>query len=107
MDNWLTVHSRAYSKVYLMCDILFILNLGGLVIFSIYYCKSKYSLEYLIEGDPDIDLTGLQNFSFSKEYDIDYSLSVSNLGTTGKLYFNCYTSKCHYEKTYRCTKTRC
>ena len=83
MDNWLTVHSKAYSKVYLLCDLLFVLNLGGLIIFSIYYHKSKYSLEYLIEDDPDIDLTGLKTFSFTRESDLEYSLSISNLGTTG------------------------
>ena len=107
MDNWLSVNYRAYSKVYLIYGLIFALNLGGLVIFSIYYCKSKYSLEYLIEDDPDIDLTGLESFSFSKEYDIEYFLSVSNLGTTGRLYLNCYTGKCHYEKTYSCIETRC
>jgi hypothetical protein len=64
-------------------------------------------LEYLIEDDPDIDLTGLESFSFARESDIEYALGISNLGTTGRLYLNCYTGKCHYEKTYRCTKTRC
>ena len=107
MDSWLSVHSHAYSKVYLIYGLLFALNIGGLVVFSIYYCKSKYSLEYLIEDDPDIDLTGLKSFSFSKTSDIEYSLDVSNLGTTGRLYLSCYTGKCHYEKAYRCTKTRC
>jgi len=107
MDNWLTVHSKAYSKVYLLCDLLFVLNLGGLIIFSIYYHKSKYFLEYLIEDDPDIDLTGLKTFSFTRESDLEYSLSISNLGTTGNLYLNCYAGTCYYKKTYKCTKTRC
>jgi len=107
MDYWLSVHSKAYSKVYLIFDLLFVLNLGGLIIFSIYYCKSKYSLEYLIEDDPDIDLTGLKSFSFSRISDVEYDLGISNLGTTGKLYLNCYTGKCYYEKEYECTETRC
>ena len=107
MDSWLSVHSHAYSKVYLIYGLLFALNIGGLVIFSIYYCKSNYSLEYLIEDDPDIDLSGLKSFSFTNAYDLEYSLGISNLGTTGRLYLHCYTGKCHYEKTYRCKKTRC
>ena len=107
MDSWLSVHSHAYSKVYLIYGLLFALNIGGLVIFSIYYCKSNYSLEYLIEDDPDIDLTGLKSFSFEKTNDVEYSFDVSNLGNTGKLYLHCYTGKCHFEKTYECTVTRC
>ena len=107
MDSWLSVHSQAYSKVYLIYGLLFALNLGGLAIFSLFYCKSKYSLEYLIEDDPDIDLTGLKSFSFTKESDLEYNLSISNLGTTGRLYLNCYTGECQFEKTYRCKKTRC
>ena len=39
-------------------------NLGALVVLSISYCKSTYSLELLEENDPDIDLTGLKSFSF-------------------------------------------
>ena len=107
MDSWLSVHSQAYSKVYLIYGLLFAWNLGSLIIFSVFYCKSKYSLEYLIEDDPDIDLTGLKNFSFTKAYDVEYSLGISNLGTTGKLYLNCFTGKCHYEYSYSCTTTRC
>ena len=107
MESLLTVHAKAFPKVYLMCDILFLLNLAGLTIFSIYYCKSKYSLDLLIEDDPDIDLRGLKSFTFSRTYDVEYTLGVSNLGTTGRLYLSCYTGRCHYEKTYECTKTRC
>jgi len=107
MDYWLSVHSKAYSKVYLIFDLLFVLNLGGLIIFSIYYCKSKYSLEYLIEDDPDIDLTGLKSFSFTRISDVEYDLGISNLGTTGKLYLNCYTGECHYEGEYQCTDEIC
>ena len=107
MDSWLSVHSQAYSKVYLLYVLLVVLNLGGLIIFSIYYCKSKYSLEYLIEDDPDIYVAGLESFSFGAKSDIEYKEGVSNLGTTGKLYLKCYKGKCYYEKTYTCIKTRC
>ena len=71
MESLLTVHAKAFPKVYLMCDILFLLNLAGLTIFSIYYCKSKYSLDLLIEDDPDIDLRGLKSFTFSRTYDVE------------------------------------
>ena len=78
MKNWLTVNFKAYSKVYLIYSLIFVLNLGGLIIFSFFYCKSKYSLEYLIEEDPDIDLTGLESFSFIKDSDVEYDLNISN-----------------------------
>ena len=64
MDEWLTVHSTAYSKVYFLYGLVFAINLGALVVLSINYCKSTYSLEFLEENDPDIDLTGLKGFSF-------------------------------------------
>ena len=32
---------------------------------------------------------------------------MSNLGTTGKIYFDCYEGKCHYKKTYLCSGTHC
>ena len=107
MDSLLSVHSQAYSKVYLIYGLLFALNLGGLIIFTVFYCKSKYSLVYLIEDDPDIDLTGLKSFSFTKASDLDYHLGKSNLGTIGRLYLNCFLGKCYYEESYSCTRTTC
>jgi len=107
MKQWLKVHSRAYSKVNLLYGLLLGLNLLSLIICTIYYCINKYSFENFIEDDPDIDLTGLKSFSFTGKYDLYYKADLSNLGTTGKLYFDCYTGKCKYEKTYSCTKETC
>jgi hypothetical protein len=60
-------------------------------------------LEYLIEEDPDIDLTGLKSFSFIKDSDVEYDLNISNLGTTGRLYLDCFTGKCNYKRSYSCS----
>ena len=107
MDDWLSVHSHAYSKVYLLYGLVFVVNLGALVVLSINYCKSTYSLELLEENDPDIDLTGLQGFSFGSYSNMEYSPEMSNLGTTGKLYFDCFTGKCEYKERYTCYKESC
>ena len=107
MDDWLSVHSHAYSKVYLLYGLVFVVNLGALVVSSINYCKSTYSLELLEETDPDIDLTGLKSFSFDSFSNMKYSPEMSNLGTTGKLYLDCFTGKCEYKETYTCYKESC
>ena len=108
MDNWLTVHSQAYAKVYLIYGVLFTLNLLGIIIFSIYSAKSSSSLGLLKEDDPDIYCPGLKSFSFTKESaNLEYDQGMSNLGTTGRLYLNCYTGKCRYMKNSTCTKQRC
>lgn len=107
MDSLLSVHSRAEPKVCVFFIILIIIDLAALIIFTVNYCFSKYSLDYLIENDPDIDLTGLRGFSFIERGNEPYSPSISNLGTTGKIYFDCYEGKCKYEKKYTCEKTRC
>ena len=108
MDNWLTVHSQAYTKVYLIYGVLFGLNLLGFIIFSIYSAKSNASLELLKENDPDIYCPGLKSFSFTEEpANLEYATGMSNLGTTGRLYLNCYTGKCRYMKNSTCTRRRC
>lgn len=107
MDEWLTVHSTAYSKVYFLYGLVFAINLGALVVLSINYCKSTYSLEFLEENDPDIDLTGLKGFSFDSYSNMEYYPEMSNLGTTGKLYMDCFTGKCEYKEKYTCYKESC
>ena len=105
MDDCLDVHS--YGKVYILCCLVFVVNIIALIFLTVNYCLSKYSLEYLLENDPDIDLTGLSGFSFSQTTNDEYSPTMSNLGTTGKIYFDCYTGSCTYKKSYSCKKTKC
>ena len=107
MDDWLSVHSHAYSKVYLLYGLVFTVNLAALVVLSINYCKSTYSLEFLEENDPDIDLSGLKSFSFDPKINSEYFDGMSNLGDTGKLYFDCFSGECEYKRTYSCTKEKC
>ena len=107
MEDWLTVHSQAYSKVYFLYGLVFTINIGALVVLSFNYCKSTYSLELLEENDPDIDLTGLKGFSFESYSNMEYYPEMSNLGTTGKLFMDCFTGKCEYKETYTCYKESC
>ena len=107
MEDWLSVHERAYGKVYFLYSLVFVVNIIALIFLTVNYCLSKYSLEYFKEDDPDIDLTGLKGFSFSQISHDEYSPTMSNLGTTGKLFFDCYKGSCTYEKSYRCKKTEC
>ena len=108
MDNWLTVHSQAYTKVYLIYGILFALNFIGFIIFTIYSVKSSGSLELLKEDDPDIYCPGLKSFSFTEEYgNLEYATGMPNLGTTGRLYLNCYTGECRYMTNDTCIQQRC
>ena len=107
MDDWLSVHSHAYSKVYLLYGLVFTVNLAALVVLSINYCKSTYSLDLLEENDPDIDLTGLKSFSFISKSNMEYYPGMSNLGDTGKLYFDCFSGECKYREEYTCYKERC
>lgn len=107
MEDWLSVHSHAYSKVYFIYGLVFAVNLGALVILSINYCKSTYSLSLLEENDPDIDLTGLKGFSFESYSNMEYSPEMSNLGTTGRLYLDCFLGKCEYKERYTCYKESC
>jgi len=107
MDDWLRVHYQAYSKVYLIYGLVFAVNLGALVVLSISYCKSTYSLNLLEENDPDIDLTGLKGFSFDYYSNMEYTPGMSNLGTTGNIYLDCFTGSCKYKETYTCYKESC
>jgi hypothetical protein len=55
---------------------------------------SSYSLKYYEEEDPNIDLTGIKSFHFSRGAIQEYNPDTSNLGTTGKLFYNCYIGSC-------------
>ena len=107
MDSCLIVHPKAYSKVHVFYSIIFIGNIIALCLMTINYCLSAYSLKYYEEEDPNIDLTGISSFSFRRGYIDEYSPGESNLGTTGKLFFNCYTGSCTYRYDYKCTRREC
>lgn len=102
-DKNLSIYLR-----YILFTLVFAIYVTLWVISTINYCRSFYVLKYKEENDPDIDLTGLSDFKFvSLENTLEYSEGMSNLGTTGKIYFDCYEGICHYKKTYSCSKRKC
>ena len=110
MDECLIVHSRAISKVYIFYIFVFAINIISFIIGTVNYCLSRYSLKYLEENDPDIDLTGIKSFSFNyipSKANNEYYYGITNLGNTGKIYLVCYKGVCKYYTEYDCSKTVC
>ena len=107
MEECLIVHPRAYNKATTLYTLTFITNLASLILMTINYCRSVYSLDYLEENNPDIDLTGIKKFSFSSGSIKEYNPSLPNLGNTGRLFLNCYTGKCTYVEYYTCYYEEC
>ena len=107
MEECLIVHPRAYNKAIVIYSLAFITNLVSLILMTINYCRSVYSLDLLEENDPDIDLTGIKKFSFSAGSIQEYKPSLPNLGDTGRLFLNCYTGKCTYVEYYTCYYEEC
>ena len=107
MNKLLKVHPRAVNKIIIFMFIIFALSLALLIISIVSYSKSENNLNYFEENDPDIDLTGLSSFSFISHTPTDYSPSISNLGTTGNIIFDCYRGKCYYTKLSKCKEKVC
>ena len=84
--------------------ILFIIYLCRLFLSTLNYCRSQYSLEFFEENDPEIYFYGLESFNFTKN-NLDFEgtnllLKSSNLGTTGKVSYDCYEGICYHEYNY-------
>ena len=95
MENLLKVHLKAIDKFYFFYWIIVGIFVITLILSTINYCLIHYSLEFLEENDPDIDVGGLRTFSFNRHYkSFEYSPGISNLGTTGKISVDCYLGKC-------------
>ena len=81
--------------------ILFSIHISELILSTINYCRSHYSLYFNDENDPEVYLYGLYRINFV-EYDQDiegkglFLNNISNLGTTGKIKYDCYTGSCKY-----------
>lgn len=102
MEEILRVNIESYNKVYILYSIIFSINIILWTISTVNYCKSVYSLDYMEENNPDIDLTGISSFEFISSNFMEYSDGMSNLGTTGKIFFDCYEGECHYKKRSTC-----
>jgi len=104
MENLLKVYPKAYNKVYVFYYIIFGLNLILFALVTINYCLSFYTLNYMEENNPDIDLTGIRSFQFSSSLDAyEYKPGMSNLGKTGKLYLDCFIGECITSTEEDCT----
>ena len=89
-----------YSITTTLSLILFIIS-----IVSFYLIKSLKSSE---ENNPDIDLLGMIDFKFSSSIDnLEYTPGKSNLGTTGKLFLDCYNGIFEYIRYYECIQQQC
>ena len=103
MENLLKVYPRAYNKVYIFFYIILALNLILFALVTINYCLSFYTLNYMEEIDPDIDLTGIKSFNFISSSNYEYSPGMSNLGKTGKIYLDCFIGECITSTIEDCT----
>ena len=103
MENLLKVYPRAYNKVYVFYFTILVLNLILFALVNLNYCLSFYTLNYMEEKDPDIDLTGIQSFQFISPTNYEYSPGMSNLGKTGKIYLDCFVGQCVTTTTSDCT----
>lgn len=96
MEDFLKVHPVAINKFYLFYFITSVIFVSTFIISTVIYCLSQYSLDYMEEIDPDIDISGLDSFNFtSTSFLLDYYPEMSNLGTTGIIYLDCYMGDCY------------
>ena len=83
-----------------------IFSIIGIIFSTVVFC-SKFKIYE--ENDPNIYLTGVKSFLFSKKqtHNPEYNPGISNLGYTGKPLFDCYEGLCAYKTSYTCTETVC
>ena len=80
----------SHWKFYMFYGIMLTLLITFFIL-SILNHKISRNLEYLIENDPDIDLSGIISFQFSSSIkSLEYYPGKSNLGSTGEISLDCY-----------------
>jgi len=109
VDSFLILNPKKYSKIYTFYFISFFLCLSSFVISNINYILRTYKFNYSEEYDPNIYLSGIKNFSFdyNKPFNPKYYPTISNLGTTGDLIYDCYNGLCKYEEEFDCITYEC
>ena len=102
-----------HFKKYLISLIISIFILAFWIL-SFFFSTLKYYLTFyktqkFEENDPFIDLSGIQSFSFlnKAENNPEYNSTISNLGYTGELIFDCYQGRCLYYREYECKVEVC
>lgn len=106
--NLLKVHPKAYLKIYVFIGIIVFLALVKLIIAIIIYSISSKKIKKFEENDPDIIITGLSSIKFlEKRNPEEYIISAPNLGSTGKIIFDCFRGQCAFQKLSTCTRTEC
>jgi hypothetical protein len=104
MEDLLKVHPKAYNKVYIFYYIILTINLILFILVTINYCLSFYAFNYKEENYPDIEITGIKSFNFVSSLDsFEYSLGMSNLGNTGKIYLDCFIGECIFSYLVDCS----
>ena len=107
--NLLNLHPKAYLKIYVFIGIIVFLALVKLIIAIFIYSISSKKIKNLEENDPDIIITGLSSIKFlEKRNPEEYIISDPNLGSTGKIIFDCFRGgQCVFQKLSTCSRTEC
>ena len=108
MNKCIKVHPKAHSKIYAFIGIIIFLALFKLIIAIINYSISSNKIEYFEENDPDIIITGLSFIEFlEKRNPEEYIISEPNLGSTGKIIFDCFRGECTFKQLSICYRREC
>lgn len=107
-DDCLIVHEKAHNKVYTIYSLIGLVTLVSFITMTINFARSIHSLDYFEQNDPDIDLSGVKNFEFEQKDKFPaYDKKMPNFGTTGKIFYVCYSGKCKYSEEYDCSYEDC
>ena len=108
MKKLLKVHPKAYTKVYVFIGIILGLSLINFIVFIINHSIVSNKLNYFEENDPDIIITGLSSVQFlEKKNHEEYKVSEPNLGSTGKIIFDCFRGECQFKELDICYRSEC
>ena len=108
MKKLLKVHPKAYTKFYVFIGIILGLSLINFIVFIINYSIVSNKLNYFEENDPDIIITGLSSVAFlEKKNHEEYKVSEPNLGSTGKIIFDCFRGVCLFKELDICYRSEC
>lgn len=82
--------------------IFLILNITLFILLLILYIINNTKLKYIkLEIPEKIYITGIKSFNFIYSSEkVPYKQTISNLGNTGKLYYDCYQGTCYKNCDY-------
>jgi hypothetical protein len=98
---------RGFIPILIILSILTLCCLSNFILQCIIYNKSKNSFGKVDEDFTDINLTLIESFNFYDSLDPLYYPYKPNLGSTGKIKYDCFNGLCtqYFKKT--CPKREC